>query len=92
MRRSLILTPINFKCTSRATAVEQALIQQPWGPDTIKAAMAQFDQDFTPLSDARASAGYRLQVAQNMLMRYYLDLSGQSTDVRATNIRGGAVS
>ena len=29
--------------------------------------------DFTPLSDMRASAAYRLQVAQNLLRRLWLE-------------------
>ena len=29
-------------------------------------------RDFTPLTDLRASAGYRMQVAQNLLRRFWL--------------------
>ena len=76
----------------RATAVEKALIKQPWAVETIQTAMTQFDQDFTPMSDARASAEYRLQSAQNMLMRYYLEQTGQATNVRGVNIRGVSAS
>jgi xanthine dehydrogenase small subunit len=35
--------------------------------------MAALAQDFTPLTDMRASAGYRLQVAQNLLQRFWLE-------------------
>ena len=38
-------------------------------------------RDFTPLSDMRASAGYRLTTAANMLRRYYRDLSGAPVSV-----------
>ena len=65
----------------RAAAVEAALIGQPWAEATIEAAVAAFAADFTPLSDMRASAAYRLEAAQNLLRRYYLDLSGQATSV-----------
>jgi xanthine dehydrogenase small subunit len=37
--------------------------------------------DFTPLSDMRASAAYRLQTAQNLLMRYLRDLNGTPVSV-----------
>ena len=37
------------------------------------AAQAALAQDFTPLTDMRASAGYRLQVAQNLLRRFWLE-------------------
>jgi xanthine dehydrogenase small subunit len=60
----------------RAAAVEAALIGQRWGEETVRAALPAFAQDFTPLSDMRASAGYRLQAAENMLLRYYHDLAG----------------
>jgi xanthine dehydrogenase small subunit len=32
--------------------------------------------DFTPISDMRASAAYRLQVARNLVVKYGLDLTG----------------
>ena len=37
--------------------------------------------DYTPMSDMRASAGYRLVAAQNMLTRYFHDLNGAQVDV-----------
>ncbi len=45
----------------RAAAVEAALIGQPWTDDTVDAAMTALAEDFTPMSDMRASADYRLQ-------------------------------
>jgi xanthine dehydrogenase small subunit len=60
----------------RATHVEQALIGQPWTLASITAARAAFAADFTPLSDMRASAAYRLGSAQNLLTRYFHDLNG----------------
>jgi len=63
----------------RAAAVEAALIGQPWTEDTIRVARAAFATDFTPLSDMRASAAYRLSAAKNMLTRFYAeDLVGTS--------------
>ena len=69
----------------RATNVETALIGQPWNDDTI-AAWEAWAQDFTPLSDMRASADYRLEAARNMLSRYFLEDLGADVsvhDVRA---------
>ena len=61
----------------RAGHVEAALTGQPWNEDSIAAAWDAWARDFTPLSDMRASAGYRLSVARNLLSRYYLeDLGG----------------
>ena len=65
----------------RAKAVEAALVGQPWSPATIDAAAAEFADDFSPLSDMRASAAYRLQTAQNLLHRYFADLDGQAVNV-----------
>jgi len=65
----------------RASAVETALVGQPWTTATVTAALAAFDADFQPLSDMRASAHYRLTTARNMLRRYHADLTGQSVTV-----------
>lgn len=65
----------------RAAAVEQALIGQPWTIQTVHAALPAFAQDFTPMTDMRASAGYRLTAAQNMLVRYLHDRAGAPVSV-----------
>ena len=58
---------------ARAAGAEAALRGQPWTQASINAAKAALAQDFTPLSDMRASAGYRAQVAQNLLQRFWLE-------------------
>ena len=55
----------------RAAAVEAALLGRPWTEQTVAAALPAFAEDFTPIDDMRASAGYRLLAAQNLLRRYY---------------------
>ncbi|NEY90797.1 xanthine dehydrogenase small subunit [Tabrizicola oligotrophica] len=65
----------------RAAATEAALVNQPWNLATIAAAREAMAQDFTPLSDMRASAAYRLTAAQNMLTRYFHDLAGHPVSV-----------
>ncbi len=64
-----------------AHAVQKALAGQPWTEAAITAALPAFAEDFTPLSDMRASAEYRLQTAQNMLVRYFHDRQGAATNV-----------
>ncbi|SFR14391.1 xanthine dehydrogenase small subunit [Poseidonocella sedimentorum] len=66
----------------RAAAVEAALIGQPLTEDGIAPALDAFDKDFTPMSDMRASAAYRLETARNLLRRYVHDLSGAPVSVR----------
>ena len=57
----------------RAAAAEAAVVGQPWTEATARAAMAALATDFTPLTDMRASAAYRLRAAQNLLMRLWLE-------------------
>ena len=65
----------------RAAAVEAALTGQPWTEASVEAALPAFARDFTPLSDMRASADYRLTTARNLLMRYFLEDQGIATNV-----------
>jgi xanthine dehydrogenase small subunit len=61
----------------RAAAVEAALVGQPWTLATVARAETAFAQDFTPLTDWRASAGYRATIARNLLRRFYLETTGE---------------
>ncbi|WP_293572644.1 xanthine dehydrogenase small subunit [Phaeobacter sp.] len=71
----------------RAPHVEAALIGQPWSQATISAAQGAFARDFTPMSDMRASADYRLAAAANMLARYYDDLGQTQTPTHVLEVR-----
>ena len=57
----------------RAKHTEAALQGQAWNEAMLQAAVAAMPLDYTPLSDMRASAAYRLQVAQNLLRRCWLE-------------------
>ena len=57
----------------RALRTEAALLGQAWDEATLRAAQAALALDFEPLSDMRASAAYRMQVAQNLLRRAWLE-------------------
>jgi xanthine dehydrogenase small subunit len=61
----------------RATKAEAALRGQTWDEAALRAAQAALAQDFEPLTDMRASAAYRLQVAQNLLRRFWLETRPQ---------------
>jgi xanthine dehydrogenase small subunit len=64
----------------RAKHVEAALIGQAWTLDTISAAQTALEKDYSPISDFRASADYRLQVSKNLLQRFYLEFSSRKTE------------
>ena len=57
----------------RAVQAEAALQGRAWDEQALQAAQAALANDFTPLTDMRASAAYRLQVAQNLLRRFWLE-------------------
>ncbi|NRP22215.1 4-hydroxybenzoyl-CoA reductase subunit gamma [Ensifer adhaerens] len=57
----------------RADHVEATLKGKVWSEATVEQAISAFDEDFTPLTDWRASAEYRQLVAKNLLRRFYLE-------------------
>jgi len=65
----------------RASGAEAALVGKPWSEATVEAAAEAMAGDFTPLSDMRASAAYRMLTAQNLLRRYFHDLNGVPVSV-----------
>jgi xanthine dehydrogenase small subunit len=65
----------------RAKAVEAALVGQAWTHATIATAAAKFADDYTPMSDMRAGAAYRMETAHNLLHRYFAETSGKAINV-----------
>jgi xanthine dehydrogenase small subunit len=68
----------------RATHCELALSGETWDAATINKAMHALTEDYTPLTDMRASAAYRMRVAQNLLQRFFLEHTGTTYPVRLT--------
>ncbi len=68
--------------TERARNTEHALAGNRLDASTINLARAALSRDFQPISDVRASARYRLQVAGNLLERMQLELSGCEFPIR----------
>lgn len=66
---------------ARARQAEAALNGQPFTLQSINNAMAALRHDFTPLSDMRGSAQYRMEVAQNALLRAFHRSNGTATDL-----------
>jgi xanthine dehydrogenase small subunit len=61
----------------RAPGCEAAVTGNSWNEATLEAASEALARDFEPISDMRASAGYRLRAAQNLLRRFYLESRGE---------------
>lgn len=61
---------------ARAVRTEAALIGQPWNEATLQAAQAAIADEFSPLSDLRASADYRRTVLGQLLRRAWLESTG----------------
>jgi xanthine dehydrogenase small subunit len=62
----------------RARKTEAALTGQRWSQALVFLAMEQLRQEFSPISDMRASAAYRRQVLGNLLRRFWLESQGHS--------------
>ncbi|MEZ5536159.1 MAG: xanthine dehydrogenase small subunit [Thiolinea sp.] len=75
----------------RATHCEHALLGNAWDETTVRRAMQALQQDYSPLSDMRASDKNRMQSAMNLLYRFYLEtrrvdpLVAEAVDVFAAN-------
>ena len=61
---------------ARARRTEDLLRGQPWTEAAAQQAGAMLRQEFQPISDMRASAGYRSQVLGNLMRRFWLETQG----------------
>lgn len=66
----------------RAAHAEAALVGAPWSEATFLQAAAQLGNDFTPLTDWRASSQYRLQVSKNLFRKFWNDHQGGKDTVQ----------
>ncbi|PTM38776.1 xanthine dehydrogenase small subunit [Bosea sp. 124] len=76
----------------RGAAAESALIGQSWGDTAVAAAIAALPGDFSPLSDMRASASYRLSVAGNLLRRFLIETTQPRVETRIAGLLAGALT
>ncbi len=70
---------------ARASHTEAALLGQSWNEQTVATAVTALARDFSPLSDVRASADYRMNLAGNLLRRALL-VSGQDSGNEPTMV------
>lgn len=67
----------------RAPRTEAALTGQPWALASLQAAAVVLAQEFSPISDMRASADYRRGVLGRLLLRYWGELQGEPVSLEA---------
>lgn len=60
----------------RAVKTEAALVGKRWSQATVQAAMQVLREEFSPISDMRATAAYRSEVLGNLLQRFWLESQG----------------
>ncbi|QUM85936.1 MULTISPECIES: xanthine dehydrogenase small subunit [unclassified Moritella] len=69
----------------RAQHAEKVLLGAVWEYDSIYTAMQALDEDFSPLSDFRASKEYRSLAAKNLLKKFYLEQQSTTIETRVTS-------
>lgn len=70
----------------RAVAAENALRGASWSEAAAADAGNCIPDDFTPLTDHRATAAYRTRVAANLLTRLYRDLAGTEEELEVVRL------
>lgn len=69
----------------RAKHCEAALLGKVFTEENIVLAQQALTQDFTPMSDVRASDKYRMRVAQNLILKCYLELQNRNIETRVVH-------
>jgi len=69
----------------RALQAEQAMTGKTWNAATAQAGKATLSAEFQPLTDMRASAAYRLTVAQNLLEKFFIETATPEVSTRILN-------
>jgi xanthine dehydrogenase small subunit len=70
----------------RAARTEAALAGKSWTRQSIAAALPALSQDYAPITDMRASREYRMQVARNLLHRFYLEHAPAAEPCRVAHV------
>jgi xanthine dehydrogenase small subunit len=63
--------------TKRALKTEKFLKEKDWNHDSVVSAGDLLGKDFSPISDARATAEGRMIAAKNLLLKFYCDTTNE---------------
>jgi xanthine dehydrogenase small subunit len=66
--------------TNRAHQTEEFLLGKAWEKPVIEEAMEILEEEFTPLSDARAEAEGRKLLAKNLLLKFFVESESQKSE------------
>jgi xanthine dehydrogenase small subunit len=76
---------------ARASKTEAVLRGQAWSQATAQLARTALRDEFSPISDMRASSSYRMQVLGNLLQRFWLESQGvQNINLESFTLEGAA--
>ncbi len=65
----------------RAFNTEKFLTGKKWNRENVESAMKEVFNEFTPISDARASSEFRKVMAKNLLMKFYIETKILNTNI-----------
>jgi len=71
----------------RALACEAALKGKPWTRAAIAEGQRALRQDFAPITDMRASKEYRGRVAENLLLKFFIETTESGVETRVVGER-----
>ena len=74
----------------RARAAEAALKGREWTRAQVDTACRALAKDYAPITDMRASARYRLRVAQNLLLKFFIETTEPQAKTRVLAERRAA--
>ncbi len=72
----------------RAFKCEEALLGNEWSRENVQQAAVKLDEDFSPITDFRASERYRSLVAKNLLLKFLTETSVSHTKTRVIDYAG----
>ncbi|MBL4797414.1 MAG: xanthine dehydrogenase small subunit [Oleispira sp.] len=75
-----------------ATKLEQALLNKEVSMQAFEQAADVLDQDFTPMTDVRATSEYRMQVAKNLIQKCAFELSNPNSVTRIESLDNSDLS
>ncbi|MGH8090338.1 MAG: xanthine dehydrogenase, small subunit, partial [Rudaea sp.] len=71
---------------ARARKTEQAWAGQPWNAATLANAEAELGEEFTPLTDMRASREYRRLATTRLLRKFFIETTKPETATRVLDV------